>query len=101
MRIALYHCEEKLVDTRIVVQFRVEGSYELATLSGSDDMSVNLSQDLAIGRQHLFYIWRAYEGHGDIIADTFHRCNRMEASQLAAIGITLHTDIHRAEVHGR
>lgn len=82
--------------TRVVGELRMEGGDNLAALACRDDVSVDFGKHLhavACRRD----VWRADECHR-YLTDAFHVVYGMETAELAAVGVTLHGDIHRVEM---
>ena len=86
------------MEARIIVQFGMESRRQLIPLPGSHDVSADLCQYPAVGRQHLINIWRADESHRNVLPDFCHILLCVKAAQLASVGITADTHLHRGEM---
>src|SRR5436190_8155434 len=88
--------EKALVDTRVVGQFRMEGRDEEAALAEQDRLAVQLPQ-------HLHALARVAQARrsDEEPANRFLLTEidvRLEASDLAPVGVPLDADVHQPEV---
>ena len=84
--------------SRVIIQFGMKCSDELPTLTGCNDMTIDLGQNFTIRRQYIVDIWCTNEGHGDVVANTLDGGNGVETAQLTTVGVALHIDVHRAQM---
>ena len=88
----LDHIQEILVDPRVLVQLRVERGDELFALAGSDDMSVVAGKHID-ALAYLCDVRSADEGHRHV-AYPFELLVDEEATELPAVGVPQHGDVH-------
>ena len=91
----LNHIQEVLVDSGVLVQFRVERGDELFALAGCYDMSV-------VGGKHidalayLCDVRGAYEGHRHV-AYSFELLVDEETAELPTVGVSQYGDVHGSD----
>ena len=86
------------MDAGVGVELGVEGDGELASLAGGHDVAVDGGERLGV----LAYADDARgadEGHGDV-AKALKACLRVEAAELAAVGVALDLDVHGGQARG-
>ena len=90
----LHHVHKQAVYGKVVVQFGMEGSYQLFALSGCNDVAVNLGQHLHI-LAHVGDVGRADKGHWHGMVDAFHVAFDKETAQLTAVCVAANGGVHR------
>ena len=82
------------MDAGVLIQFRVESCHQLAVLSGSHNMSIDLGQGASLA-VHIVYIWGPDEGHWDLFSYLCHILLGIETAKLTTVRITPDIDVHR------
>ena len=90
--------KEKLMDTNVIVQFRVESCGQLAALPSGHYMFVDGGDGLTGIRESFLYVWCAYECHGYVITDALDVSCGVETSQLSSVSVASHMNVHRTEI---
>lgn len=71
----------------IIVQFRMKRGNEPLALAGCHDRIVNLSPNLAVGRQDDFDIWCSDESHLDMLPYALHSYIGVKTARLPSVSI--------------